>query len=277
MLCQRRGKWWVATEGDPYIKLHNRIAMHLELLPLLHKQRELYAMPRSMARFHTYLKEMKGDSTDDIEFAPLVMMNPMGKEHCLAAVERLIELNAEDAGAQAIAEAEPKFADVPGAFKVSLVLADDRMGGWTNRAFSGFGIRVPSKDHLLKRPFITVPCWTSDVDTWTFDSLRRATLAQIARVAHTMQHGTAKTLRQIMTQEAKALAFAGETAISLPDDELAYVREVIAPHLDATDQPTVFACLFGDEAASEAGYPQLGLPKNAAIAAALAEVNSHPG
>ena len=59
--------------------------MHLELLPLLHKQRELYAMPRSMERFHAYLKEMKGDSADDVEFAPLVLMNPMGKEHCLAA------------------------------------------------------------------------------------------------------------------------------------------------------------------------------------------------
>ncbi len=75
----------------------------------------------------------------------------------------------------------------------------------------------------------------------------------------------------MMTQEANALAFAGETVITLPDDEVAYAREVIAPHLDATDQPTVFACLFGDEAASEAGYPQFGLPKNAAIEVALVD------
>ncbi len=52
---------------------------------------------------------------------------------------------AEDAAAQALIEAEPKLNDAPGTFKVSLVLADDRMGGWTNRTFSGFGIRFPAK------------------------------------------------------------------------------------------------------------------------------------
>jgi hypothetical protein len=175
--------------------------MNLQLLPLLHVQRDLYAMPRDMARFHEYLKTMKGASADDIELAPLMLMNPMGKEHCLAAVERLIAIGAEDLAAQALAEAESRLQDAPGHFKVSLVLADDRMGGWTSRT----------------------------------------------------------------------LAFAGATTVALPADELAYAREVIAPHLDAADQPTVFACLFGDEAASEAGYPQLGLPRNAAIEVALVD------
>jgi hypothetical protein len=245
--------------------------MHLELFPLLHVQRDLYSMPRDMNRFHTYLKTMIGASEDDIELAPLVLMNPMGKEHCLAAVEHLIAIGAEDAAAQALAEAEPKLKDAPGAFKVSLVLADDRMGGWTNRTFSGFTMRFPKKDALEKRPFITVPCWTSETETWTADDLRRATLAQVYRVAHVMQHGWPKTLRQMMAQEGAALMFAGETKITLPDDELAYSREVIAPHLEATDQPTIFACLFGDEAASEAGYPQLGLPRDAGIEVALVE------
>jgi hypothetical protein len=248
--------------------------MDLELLPLLHVQRELYAMPRNMDRFHEYLKTMKGSSEDDIELAPLVLMNPMGKEHCLMAVDHLIAIGAEGAAVQALDEARPRLGDAPGAFKVSLVLADDRMGGWTNRTFSGFGMRHLAKDAkkaLEKRPFITVPCWTSEVDAWTADDARRATLAQVYRVAHIMQHGDPKTLRQMMTQEARALVFAGETVITLPEDELAYAREVIAPHLEATDQPTVFACLFGDEAAGEAGYPQMGLPRNAAIEVALAE------
>jgi hypothetical protein len=245
--------------------------MELELLPLLHVQRDLYAMPRDMARFHEYLKTMKGVSEDDIELAPLVLMNPMGKEHCLAAVERLIAIGAEDAAAQALAEAEPKLNDAPGAFKISLVLADDRMGGWTSRIFSEYGLRLVRKDALQKRPFIVVPCWTSDVDVWTASDVRRAVLAQVYRVAHVMQHGDAVTLRQVMRQEAEALAFAGATTVALPADELAYAREVIAPHLDAADQPTVFACLFGDEAASEAGYPQFGLPRNAAVEVALTD------
>jgi hypothetical protein len=242
--------------------------MELELLALLHVQRELYAMPRNMDRFNAYLKRMTGNSEDDIDLPPLVMMNPMGKEHCLVAVDHLIAIGAEDAAAQALEEVRVRLADVAGAFKVSLVLADDRMGGWTNRAFAGFTARFPTHEALHKRPFIPVPCWTSE--TWTADDVRRQTLAQVRRVAFVMQHGTPITLRERMAQEGAALLFAGLTALTLPNDELAYSREVIAPHLDATDQPTVFACLFGDEAASEAGYPQLGLPKNAGIEVALA-------
>ncbi len=243
--------------------------MILDLLPLLHVQRELYAMPRSLNRFQAYLKQLVGSSEDDIEFPPLVLMNPMGKEHCLAAVDHLIAIGAEGAAAQALREAREQLTDISGAFKVSLVLADDRLGGWTNRTFAGFAARFPRKDALTKRPYITVPCWTSE--TWTADDARRQTLAQVRRVAFVMQHGTPLTLRDHMAQEGAALAFAGLTAITLPADELAYSREVIAPHLDASDQPTVFACLFGDEAASEAGYPQMGLPKNAGIEVALAD------
>lgn len=244
--------------------------MELELLPLLHVQRELYAMPRSLDRFNAYLKQMVGDSEDDIEFPPLVMMNPMGREHCLEAVDHLIAIGAEAAAAQAVDEARAKLLAAKGAFKVSLIVADDRMGGWTNRMFAGFTARFPTKDALTKRPFITVPSWTSE--TWTAEDARRQTLAQVCRVAFVMQHGTPQTLRERMAQEGEAFAFAGLNTVTLPSDELLYSREVIAPHLGATDQPTVFACLFGDEAANEAGYPQLGLPKNAGVEVALAEV-----
>ncbi len=86
--------------------------MELELLPLLHVQRELYAMPRGMERFNAYLKRMTGSSADDIEFPPLVMMNPMGKEHCLAAVDHLIAIGAEEAAEErtrvALARPGPK-------------------------------------------------------------------------------------------------------------------------------------------------------------------------
>jgi hypothetical protein len=46
---------------------------------------------------------------------------------------------------------------------------------------------------------------------------------------------------------------------------------VIAPHLQSTHQPTVIACLYGDEAAKELGYPPLGLSKNAGFQIALAD------
>jgi hypothetical protein len=41
--------------------------------------------------------------------------------------------------------------------------------------------------------------------------------------------------------------------------------------LESTHQPTVIACLYGDEAAKELGYPPLGLSKNAGFQLALAD------
>ena len=58
---------------------------------------------------------------------------------------------------------------------------------------------------------------------------------------------------------------------ALDADDLAYTREAIAGHLDATDQPTIIACLFGDEIASGLGYPQLGFSRHAGFALALAD------
>jgi len=46
---------------------------------------------------------------------------------------------------------------------------------------------------------------------------------------------------------------------------------VIQPYLDTTDYPTLFACLYGDEAAKSVGYPPLGLSERAGFALALEE------
>ena len=74
--------------------------------------------------------------------------------------------------------------------------------------------------------------------------------------------------------EGNALAFAGATEPELNDEETEYTREVIRPHLTAPvfeDFPTVFICLYGDQAAKRVGYPPLGLSHRAGCALALAE------
>jgi hypothetical protein len=51
----------------------------------------------------------------------------------------------------------------------------------------------------------------------------------------------------------------------LDADDRAYTREVIAPHLDATDRATQMACLFGDACARMFGYPPMGLSERAGL------------
>ena len=48
-------------------------------------------------------------------------------------------------------------------------------------------------------------------------------------------------------------------------------KEVIAPHLDSTDLPVQFACLYGDAAARSVGYTPMGLSPRAGYAVALDE------
>ena len=50
--------------------------------------------------------------------------------------------------------------------------------------------------------------------------------------------------------------------------DLAYSAEVIQEYRDTRDYPTIFTCLFGDEAARSVGYPPLGLSPRAGLALA---------
>ena len=68
-------------------------------------------------------------------------MNPMGKDHVTALLDAYLAMDADDIGARATAEAAARLADVPGNFKVGLVVCDDLMGGGTNRYHYEFGIR----------------------------------------------------------------------------------------------------------------------------------------
>src|SRR5256885_13972233 len=98
--------------------------MNIEFVPLLQIQRDLYRIPRGMQRFRAYLRTMIAPQGDDLRLPPLVAMNPMGKDHVPALLDSLLSLDADGVAAGAVAEALPHVADVPGDFKLGLVLAD---------------------------------------------------------------------------------------------------------------------------------------------------------
>ena len=65
------------------------------------------------------------------------------------------------------------------------------------------------------------------------------------------------------------MAAAGCSGPVLEEDDIAYTREVLAPHLDAEDMRTDIECLFGDAAARTLGFTPRGLSPWAGLALAL--------
>ncbi len=235
-------------------------------LPLLATQRQLYELPRGWERFRAYIETMTG-GTGELEL-PLVAMNPMGKEHLAEMLDRLLALGAEEVAAEAVAEAKRSLPAFAPELRLGLVVADDLKGGWTNRYFAEMSNRFDLKP-MVRRGFAVALAWTSEEPSR--DRVREEVVAAAYRSLHFLRHGPAVTLRQRMAQEGRAAAFAGATGPALDPDDLAYSREVLAPHFDSDHKPTIFACLYGDEAARSVGYSPLGLSPRAGFAVARAD------
>jgi hypothetical protein len=221
--------------------------MQLEHLPLLHHHRELYSQPRGTERFRRYLATLTGGGDDLV--LPLTAMNPMGKEHMLRAVDAWLAAGAEEAAAAAVRDAAPLLAQAPGRLRIGLVVADDVAGGWTNRFTTDFAHRFESAG-LYRRDLAVGLLWASE--PVSAERARHEVLRSLARAGYERKHGPAQTLRARLAQEHEALRFPGLRSGRpgpLPPVE----------HLDATDAPTLFACLYGDDAARSLGYTALGV------------------
>ena len=250
--------------------------MTLTLVPLLRVQRELYAMPRGMERFREYIKTMTDADTGDLAL-PLVAMNPMGKDHVPALIDDYLALGAEQIAEEAVKQARAgtpalqvdvrsTTASPVADFRVALVVSDDLKGGWTNRWASDFSHRIEYAA-IHKRGWLVGILWTSEPAS--AQNVRDAVLTSIYRAEYLQTHAAPRTLGEMLDQEGYAMARAGCTTPQLDDDDLAYTRSVITPHLGATDRATVMACLFGDAAARALGYPPHGLSERAGLALAL--------
>ena len=239
--------------------------MNLEFVPLLRMQRELYGMPRGVERFQNYLDTMLNDERDDVEFPPLVSMNPMGKDHLPEFVDRALAMDAETLGAKAAMEAAETLPEVEAEFKLGLVVVDDLMGAWTNRYTTEFKFLFEMAPQF-KRGWLSGVLWTSE--SLTAERLEEDVRAVVYRAAYVKEHGDPLSLREMLAQESWVMAKAKCHRPTLEPEDLEYTREVIAPHLEASDRPTIIACLFGDPAARELGYPLQGLSERAGLALA---------
>src|SRR5262245_59806847 len=224
---------------------------------------------------------MNADGTGP-ELTPLLLANPMGKDHVTALLDALITLDADGIAARSAAEASAELAGEPGDFDAGLVVVDDLMGGWTNRYAAEYTIRFQSGPPpenppawMTRRRWVFGALWSSEPATE--QAVREAIRAAIYRMAYVQRHGLARTLRDKLVQEGQVMAAAGCTAPTLDVDDLAYTREVLIPYLNADDMRTTIECLFGDVAGATLGFTPRGLSPWAGLALALHDARpNHP-
>jgi hypothetical protein len=246
--------------------------MKLDYVPLLKIQRELQGIPLSRARFRQYIQTIFDYDVRTMKLPPLLVANPMAKEHVTRLLDDLLALDADGVAACAAAEAARELLDEPGDFATALIVADDLKGGWTNRyAYEHqqrFGcsplVRLP---RWLERFWLYGVLWSSEPATR--ERVRETMLCAVYRMAYVQENGPARTLREKLVQEGAVMAASGCTRPVLEDDDLEYTREVIDSSLEATDMRTAIECLFGDAAARTLGFTPRGLSPYAGLALAL--------
>jgi hypothetical protein len=259
--------------------------MRLTYVPLLQIQRELQGMPRNYDRFRKYIRTITPDRAT-VDLPPLGLMNPMGKEHVTALLDAFLELDADAIATQALNEASAQLAGDSGDFKVALVIADDHMGGWTNRYDYEFSLRFGralggltspkhSRPRWLKDDWLTCVLWSSEPASEK--AVREAVLMAVYRAAYVQRHEPARTLQDMLTQEGHVMRAADCTGPLLDEEDIAYTREVLVPFQGAEDMRTCIECLFGDAAARTLGFTPRGLSAWAGLALALHDAPpSHP-
>lgn len=248
--------------------------MPIEHIPLLQIARDLHDIPRGMERFEAYLDVALNDDQDDVRYAPLISMNPMGREHINARLDQLLALDADAVAARAVEDVIAMLGDTSAqTLQHGLSIMDDVHGGWTNRT-SSEAANWAGYDLPLKRAWLTTAWWVSN--TPTLEGIRRAVMRTLRRHYSIASEGRATTLQDILRQEGTASAFAGFQPV-YDADELAYTRQVIEPLLGSTDYAVHVAALLGDAAAHELGYAPLGLSDRAGLDLALAQALDDAG
>jgi hypothetical protein len=233
-------------------------------------QRRLLKIPLGPKRFDEYLHVMTDGSQEIV--LPLGLFNPMGKEHVMETVETLMSMGAESIAMAAIDNTHRRIKDLDDTFQVALVVIDDLEGGWTNRYST-------DADHRFK-PYpksqggwAVVPFWTSKLQS--IKMVNERVLENVYRALYRTRNGHPSTLREMMVQEGNSARFAGKEPKGLDHEELDYSRKVLEPYLNSDHYPTVFACLYGDNAAKEFGYTHLGLSEFAGFEVALTDAIAH--
>src|SRR6476469_8507710 len=200
------------TRHEPAPRRPPRCVMNLRYVPLLPVQRGLQGLPRTYARFRQYLRTVMNADGTGPELVPLLLANPMAKDHVTALLDALLALDADGVAARVAADAAAALAGEPGEFDAGLVVVDDLLGGWTNRYAAEFTVRFQSgpppanPPAWMTRRWVYGALWSSEPATK--QAVQEAIRAAIYRMAYVQRHGLAHTLRDKLAQEGHVMASA---------------------------------------------------------------------
>jgi hypothetical protein len=152
--------------NQPFRCMARRQTMNLEYVPLVRVMREIQSIPRGQPpdfngkkRFRHYLRTIFDYDRKICKLPLLLAMNPMGKDHVTALLDAYVAMDADGIGARVAAEAGARLADVPGDFKIGLVVCHDLMGGGTNRYDIEFAFRFGGGHLSSVRSWRERPRW----------------------------------------------------------------------------------------------------------------------
>lgn len=247
--------------------------MKVSLTPMLQSLRDIYKVEGIMPRFQAYRSLMLGDTRG--EAFPLGVFSPMGIRQA-DYLDALIALEAESIAENAAIQAAARLSFLSDDYRLILVVVDEKRNSWTERHITDAEWRLQNKYDEMPQDakpvgfdrWVSVQLWTDEEPSASY--IQKETQASIYRAAHRRHVGVAKTLREMMYQEGRAMAFAGFVP-ELDSDDIAYSRQVIKPHQMSTDYHICFTALYGDEIARAVGYQPLGLSTRAGFDVALAD------
>jgi hypothetical protein len=224
------------------------------LSPILDTMIALYEKPRSVERFHEYLRILQGDSKDDM-VVPVGNFNPMGKEHVPEKLQELKRLDAEAVMNEVLSVLSMNTGKESNRqFKVFIAVADDLKGAWTNHYTTDYDNKF-RLNALIARNFCTPLFWTSE--TYSEELIRQRTLEQCIRTLYWLHAPKPKTLAEHIGQEKfVAQKSAGGKK---PACDLEFLRAFYEQHKDSEQYDLIFNFLYGDEACRELAFPTHGV------------------
>ena len=236
--------------------------MPFESLPVLDIMIQFYQQERGRKRFEEYLALMY-DKKDDALKLPLPLFNPMGKDHVPEKLNELKNLNVESI----IEECCRKVSNVlaaseqilPHSYNVSLSLADDLMGGWTNKYSTDYSNCFAPKG-LLNRHFVTPIFWTSE--TYNEAQIRQRVSKTLWRTVYHLQNAYSTNLLEHLQQEAFVIDQIGFNAPAVHHDEYQLIVDFVRQEKNSESRAKIITFLYGDQAAKSLGYLPLGFNEN---------------
>ena len=224
-------------------------------LPQLELMAELYRLPMGPGRFQAYLNALQGDTSGDMQ-RPVGGYNPMAKPHVLEQIEALLAMDADSIGQEVARELSQEYSSEAkeATLGIGLTLADDLMGGWTNRYTTEYDNKF-KLNALVNRGFSAPYLWTSEVHST--EVLRSRIKEYAHRTAYWRLKGRPRTLPEFFDQEVYVAQRENWWRGATEPDGM--VEKLLQEFGDEDEYSLLFNFFFGDAASEALGYATYGV------------------